>query len=171
MNTTHYTYLTSPLGELILLAQDDRLCGLYFGENTELVSQRPRTYEDSSSPVLKETVTQLSAYFAGELTTFDIPVHLSGTTFQGQVWQALSSIPYGTTVSYLHVAQHIGRSAAIRAVGQANGKNPISIIYPCHRVIGSNGTLTGYGGGIARKQWLLQHEKRHRPGPRQTTLF
>src|SRR5262249_7022034 len=97
-------------------------------------------------------------FFAGELRTFDLPLGMHGTPFQKQVWQGLLTIPYGTTMSYAQLAARIGRPGASRAVGAANGKNPIGIIVPCHRVIGANGTLTGYGGGLDRKQWLLTHE-------------
>ena len=101
---------------------------------------------------------QLDAYFAGELQTFDLPLHMAGTPFQKQVWQGLLTIPYGTTISYAELARRIGRPGASRAVGAANGRNPIGIIVPCHRVIGANGTLTGYGGGLDRKEWLIAHE-------------
>ena len=101
---------------------------------------------------------QLEAFFAGELQAFDLPLRLSGTPFQNQVWQGLLTIPYGTTMSYAELAARIGRPGASRAVGAANGRNPIGIIVPCHRVIGANGSLTGYGGGLDRKDWLISHE-------------
>jgi methylated-DNA-[protein]-cysteine S-methyltransferase len=101
----------------------------------------------------------ISNYFAGELTAIDIlPVQTGGTPFQREVWRALRNIPCGTTVSYAKLAEQIGRAAAVRAVGLANGSNPVGVVVPCHRVIGANGSLTGYGGGIARKSWLLEHE-------------
>ena len=101
---------------------------------------------------------QLRAYFAGELLEFELPLRMKGTEFQRLVWKELTNIPFGTTISYAEQARRIGRPGAARAVGAANGRNPISIVVPCHRVIGANGTLTGYGGGLDRKQWLLDHE-------------
>jgi methylated-DNA-[protein]-cysteine S-methyltransferase len=105
---------------------------------------------------------QLAAYFAGELTEFDVPLHMVGTDFQRRVWQGLCQIPFGETWSYVELAGKVGNIKACRAVGLANGRNPISIIVPCHRVIGADGTLTGYGGGLDRKAWLLGHERRVR---------
>jgi methylated-DNA-[protein]-cysteine S-methyltransferase len=101
---------------------------------------------------------QLEAFFGGELQTFKLPLRMTGTPFQKQVWQGLLEIPYGTTISYATLATQIGRPGASRAVGAANGRNPIGIIVPCHRVIGADGTLTGYGGGLDRKEWLISHE-------------
>lgn len=108
----------------------------------------------------QRAVDQLVEYFQGNRKTFDIPLALRGTEFQLAVWNELLRVPYGDTITYAELARRIGRPAAIRAVGAANGANPIPVIVPCHRVIGSNGTLTGYGGGIERKQWLLAHEGR-----------
>ena len=107
---------------------------------------------------LRVACEQLDAYFEGDLRTFELPLHMVGTLFQKQVWEGLLTIPYGTTISYAELAHRIGRPGASRAVGAANGRNPIGIIVPCHRVIGANGTLTGYGGGLDRKEWLLSHE-------------
>jgi methylated-DNA-[protein]-cysteine S-methyltransferase len=109
-------------------------------------------------PVLTAARRQLDAYFAGKLTEFDLPLAPAGTVFQTGVWDELQRIPYGTTISYAELAGRVGRPGHFRAVGSANGRNPISIIVPCHRVLGSNGSLTGYGGGIDRKRWLLDHE-------------
>ncbi|MGH9061287.1 MAG: methylated-DNA--[protein]-cysteine S-methyltransferase, partial [Acidimicrobiales bacterium] len=108
-----------------------------------------------------EAVAQLDAYFAGTLTRFDLPLRMQGTAFQRQVWSALCEIPYGQTWSYGQLADRIGNSKACRAVGLANGRNPVSIVVPCHRVIGADGSLTGYGGGVDRKAWLLGHERAH----------
>lgn len=108
--------------------------------------------------ITEEACSQLSAYFAKTRHEFDLPIEVKGTEFQTSVWKALQSIPYGQTVSYLDIAKHIGNPKAVRAVGLANGKNPIAIVVPCHRVIGSNKTLTGYAGGLARKQFLLNLE-------------
>ena len=116
---------------------------------------------------LKEAAVQLQAYFNGELQEFSIPLNPAGTDFQKKVWQALLEIPFGTTCSYLQLAEKLGNVKAIRAVAAANGKNPLWVVIPCHRVIGSNGSLTGYAGGLWRKKWLLDHEK----PPIQQSLF
>jgi methylated-DNA-[protein]-cysteine S-methyltransferase len=108
--------------------------------------------------LLDEARRQLVAYFAGRLKVFDLPLAPNGTEFQRRVWSALTKIPFGATTSYAQLARRVGNEAAVRAVGAANGRNPIPIIVPCHRVIGSNGSLTGFGGGLPRKQWLLRHE-------------
>lgn len=114
--------------------------------------------EGAPNGITEEACSQLSAYFAKTRHEFDLPIDVKGTEFQTSVWTALQSIPYGQTVSYLDIAKHIGNPKAVRAVGLANGKNPIAIVVPCHRVIGSNKTLTGYAGGLARKQFLLNLE-------------
>jgi methylated-DNA-[protein]-cysteine S-methyltransferase len=117
--------------------------------------------EDGTVAPLAETVRQLAEYFAGARRAFDLPMRLKGTAFQQRVWRELTEIPYGETWSYGQLAQRINKPSASRAVGLANGRNPISILVPCHRVIGANGSLTGYGGGLERKQWLLAHEGLH----------
>ena len=119
--------------------------------------------------MFSDVVDQLAAYFAGELTEFDVPLDFAGSAFQQRVWNALRTIPYGETRSYGQIANEIGATGAARAVGLANGRNPIAIIVPCHRVIGAAGSLTGYGGGLDRKRTLLQLEKRRMPG--HLTLF
>ncbi|RME78809.1 MAG: methylated-DNA--[protein]-cysteine S-methyltransferase, partial [Chloroflexi bacterium] len=121
-------------------------------------------------PLLQECIRQLEEYFAGQRQEFSLPLAPQGTAFQQQVWQYLLTIPFGKTVSYGDVARGIGSEKAVRAVGAANGRNPIPIIIPCHRVVGSNGTLTGYGGGLWRKKWLLEHEIRQTT-PQQMTMF
>ena len=113
------------------------------------------------TPLLEECVRQLEAYFAGTLQCFDLPLHLEGTAFRVKVWQALQAIPYGETRSYGQLAAMVGNPRASRAVGGANHHNPISIIVPCHRVIGADGSLTGYGSGLDMKAWLLEHERKH----------
>jgi methylated-DNA-[protein]-cysteine S-methyltransferase len=118
--------------------------------------------EDPAHPVLLETIRQLTEYFHGLRRIFDLPLDFQGTDFQRQVWSSLLSIPFGETRSYLDVARALGNPAAVRAVGAANGRNPISIIAPCHRVIGTNGGLTGFGGGLQAKAWLLAHESPQR---------
>ena len=151
-----YTYINSPLDTLLLVSNGDALVGLYM----DTYRYDPQTNSDwkKSETEFKEVKKQLRAYFARELQDFDLPILMYGTEFQRKAWQALQKIPYGKTVSYLDQAKAIKSPKAVRAIGLANGKNPISIIVPCHRVIGSNGKLTGYGGGIERKRWLLEHE-------------
>jgi methylated-DNA-[protein]-cysteine S-methyltransferase len=157
-----YTVLDSPLGPLTLVGEGTALTGLFMEQ------QRHRPDQDRfgervhpGSPPFDRVAAQLTEYFAGERDEFDLPLRLSGTPFQRIVWQALREIRYGETVSYGELAERIGRPSAARAVGLANGKNPISIIVPCHRVIGSSGNLTGYGGGIERKRHLLAFERNH----------
>ncbi|NET31522.1 MAG: methylated-DNA--[protein]-cysteine S-methyltransferase [Cyanothece sp. SIO1E1] len=154
----YFTFYESPIQTLRLVSDGRSLIGLYMrSEKHHLVPQSDWVEADTTAPFL-EAKQQLTAYFAGSLTTFELPLQLQGTPFQQQVWAALKTIPYGITLSYGELAQQIGKPNASRAVGLANGRNPVSIIVPCHRVIGANGKLTGYGGGIERKQWLLNHE-------------
>ena len=160
--TTYYTNLTSPIGELLLTGDGDALTGVWMQDAK--YPPRPVSGSRKDSSVFKKACQQFAAYFAGELTDFDLPLSLAGTEFQQRVWNRLCEIPYGKTWSYAQLAEKIGNPKASRAVGLANGRNPIPIIVPCHRVIGANGTLTGYGGGLPRKQWLLAHEQRHRAG-------
>lgn len=156
--------IPSPLGPLRLFAHADELVAVYLPEGDE-VPDAPV----GDTPVLGETARQLDEYFAGKRRDFTLPLAPRGTGFQQIVWRALTQIPFGVTRSYGELARTIGRPSASRAVGAANGKNPISIIVPCHRVIGANGALTGYGGGLAAKQWLLAHEARFTP-PLQPSL-
>ena len=150
--------IDSPLGPLKLVASDRGLAAiLWHDENAGVLSSSP--VEDPDHPVLVETERQLRAYFAGKLRRFSLPLDFQGTAFQQSVWQALLTIPFGATRSYAEIARQIGRPQAVRAVGAANGRNPISIVAPCHRVIGSNGALTGYAGGLAAKQHLLGLER------------
>ena len=147
----------SPIGELLLVGDGQALTGLY------LIPDRPpapaiRADAPRDPDALRPAAEQLEAYFAGELTAFDLPLAPSGTPFQRAVWDALLTIPYGETVSYGEIARQIGDPSAVRAVGTANGRNPISIVIPCHRVIGADGSLTGYGGGLERKRALLALE-------------
>jgi methylated-DNA-[protein]-cysteine S-methyltransferase len=154
----YFTVCESPIQSLRLVSDGRSLMGLYMmSEKHQFASQSDWVEDDSVAP-FPEAKQQLAAYFSGTLTQFDLPLLMQGTTFQQSVWEALKTIPYGTTLSYGELAQQIGQPKASRAVGLANGQNPISIVVPCHRVIGANGKLTGYGGGIERKQWLLNHE-------------
>jgi methylated-DNA-[protein]-cysteine S-methyltransferase len=153
------TVYESPIQTLRLVSDGRSLMGLYMMSEKHLLTPQGDWVEDESVAPFPETKQQLSAYFAGPLTEFELPLQMQGTLFQQRIWEALKTIPYGTTMSYGELAQQIGQPKASRAVGLANGRNPISIIVPCHRVIGANGKLTGYGGGIERKQWLLNHER------------
>ena len=146
-----YSHFDSPIGRLIAGADDGGLFLLGFHLRHEPTA--------SKNAVLEETERQLSEYFSGQRQHFDIPLTLAGTEFQRTVWNSLLQIPYGTTRSYGQQAETIGMRDAVRAVGAANGENPIAIVIPCHRVIGSDGKLTGYGGGLWRKKWLLEHEQ------------
>lgn len=156
-STRVHTVVDSPYGPLTLVAADGVLCGLYMLGHRHQPPEETFGARDDSGP-FPEAVRQLTAYFAGEATDFDLPLRLEGTPFQQRVWDELRRIPYGETISYGELAARIGSPSASRAVGLANGKNPISIIVPCHRVIGANGSLTGYGGGLDRKRQLLAFE-------------
>lgn len=157
---TYYTLLPSLLGDLLLTSNGTHLTGLYMPPHKWAPSLGDHWVRDD--PWFAPATAQLAAYFAGDLTSFDLPLAPSGTPFQMRVWEALRAIPYGQTASYGQVAARIGQPTASRAVGLANGRNPISIIVPCHRVIGASGSLTGYGGGLDRKQVLLALESRGR---------
>lgn len=156
--TTYIHTMPSPLGELTLLSDGNALTGLYMPS-----PKSPPHVDDTAKRdegPLRPAVQQLEAFFAGELMAFDLAVAASGTAFQQRVWTALREIPYGQTRSYRDIAERIGAPKAVRAVGLANGRNPVSIVVPCHRVVGANGSLTGYGGGLHNKQLLLDLEKR-----------
>lgn len=154
-----HTYLPSPLGELLAARDEHGLTALYLptGKHASIV-QAPGERDNSA---FDDVRLQLAEYFAGARREFVLPLNARGSAFQLRVWTALRQIPYGETASYGHTAAAIGAPTAARAVGLANGQNPISIIVPCHRVIGANGALTGYGGGIEAKRWLLAHEASH----------
>jgi methylated-DNA-[protein]-cysteine S-methyltransferase len=144
----------TPVGRLSLFADGGVLVGLHFPEGVPAVPAR----DGAGDPVLDRARAELDEYFAGRRTSFDFPLDPRGTAFQRTVWEALRAIPFGRTRSYGDLAAAIGRPKASRAVGAANGQNPIAIVIPCHRVIGADGSLTGYGGGMPRKEWLLSHE-------------
>lgn len=151
--TIFYAYHTTPIGKLLLAGDGEYLNVLGF-PNGKMQKRHEKDWLKDASP-FKEASFQLDSYFAGELEEFDLPLLPRGTPFQESVWQALSEIPYGETWSYGQLAKHIGKPKASRAVGAANGMNPIPVIIPCHRVIGSSGKLTGFGGGLETKQYLL----------------
>ncbi|MCZ4371732.1 methylated-DNA--[protein]-cysteine S-methyltransferase [Vibrio diazotrophicus] len=153
----YYTYYQSPHGQMTIQANDKGLLGAWF----EIQTTQPQdlgAYSDDHA-ILNQAKIQLEEYFSGRRTQFDLPLAAKGTDFQQSVWQALCKIPYGETWSYQQLADEIGNPKAVRAVGLANGKNPISVIVPCHRVIGKNGKLTGYAGGVETKEKLLQLER------------
>jgi len=154
--TMNKLILPSPVGPLTLVSDQGQLVGCYFS-NSESTSQNldPPHYDGTSNVVLRTAASELELFFARRLQRFTVPVAPSGTEFQRTVWKALQKIPYGKTLSYGELARQLGKPNAMRAVGAANSKNPISIIIPCHRVIGADGSLTGFGGGLARKQFLL----------------
>ena len=152
----HVWHIGSPVGDLTLTEEEGALTGLYFGRLS-------RPGEAGPTALLEEAARQLREYFAGQRREFDLPLCLRGTAFQMQVWQALQAIPYGEVRTYGEIARAIGKPKACRAVGMANHKNPISIIVPCHRVVGADGSLTGYGGGLAAKEFLLALEQGGRP--------
>ncbi|HEX4226173.1 MAG TPA: methylated-DNA--[protein]-cysteine S-methyltransferase [Pseudonocardiaceae bacterium] len=164
MNRTHRV-IESPMGPLTLVATDGVLAGLYMDQQRHRPPEE--TFGDFDDEPFEAVRAQLAEYFAGERTDFDLPLAMAGTEFQRTVWAALREIPYGETISYGQLADRIGKPNASRAVGLANGRNPIGIIVPCHRVVGSTGDLTGYGGGIERKRSLLAFEK----GAGQLTLM
>jgi methylated-DNA-[protein]-cysteine S-methyltransferase len=155
-----HTVLDSPIGPLTLVAEDGALTALLMEVNRHGPRNPDRGRRHDA--VFGAAAEQLQAYFAGELTEFDLPLAPEGTAFQQRVWEALRQIPYGETRSYGQIATSLGTPGASRAVGLANGHNPISIVVPCHRVIGADGSLTGYGGGLERNQYLLDHERRVR---------
>jgi len=154
--TLYYTTSPSPLGELLLLSNGQALVGLYL--EADRYRPTPAASWRREPDRFRSACEQLAAYFAGTRRAFTLPLAPRGTAFQLQVWQALLEIPYGATARYGQLARRLGRAQASRAVGAANARNPISIIVPCHRVIGSNGALTGYAAGIESKRWLLDHE-------------
>ena len=153
----------SPIGELTVAARGSKVCLVHFGPDSEQVRRALTSwYPDHAIELAADpggVVAVLQRYFAGDLASLDeVDVELHGTDFQQRVWQALRSVAAGTTSSYAEQARKVGAPAAVRAVGAANGANPVAVVLPCHRIIGSNGTLTGYGGGLDRKRWLLNHE-------------
>lgn len=145
----------SPIGKIEIIGTQDAITSILFSEENKMVN----FLQEETPQVLRECYNQLDEYFKGSRREFTFPYQFEGTGFQRTVWEALKEIPYAETGSYKHIALSIGNEKAIRAVGSANGKNKLSIVIPCHRIIGSNGTLTGYAGGLWRKEWLLQHEK------------
>ena len=161
MNTIRFSEMESPLGLLRLRGTERGLTGLFMENHRHGPEANDQSHWQRDDVLFNEARIQLSDYFSGRRTTFNLTIDrdaLGGTPFQRRVWSELMKIPFGVTISYGELAARIGNREAVRAVGLANGRNPISIIVPCHRVIGANGTLTGYGGGLERKRWLLELE-------------
>ncbi len=159
-------FYPSPMGNILIECTDDLITALLFEkENDKLQSKEVVIKEPTPQhTLLNKCLLQLHEYFEGSRKEFHLPVQQNGTAFQQKIWTALMQIPYGKTISYLELSKRTGDAKAIRAVGTTNGKNQLSIVVPCHRIIGSNGTLTGYGGGLWRKQWLLEHEAKFEHG-------
>ncbi len=154
---TNHGRVSSPIGTLLVLTTGDALSGLYVADHER--APQPPIDSNEGGPFVDMVCAQITEYFEGSRTEFDLPLYLEGTEFQRRVWQALLEVPFGRTASYLDIAVTLGKPTAVRAVGLANGSNPVSIVVPCHRVVGSNGSLTGYGWGTERKRWLLDFER------------
>lgn len=169
--TLRFTTMPSPVGDLTLVASDTGLTAILWQNDDPERVRLGAMIEDRDDPILDLAARELAGYFAGTLTRFTVPLDFRGTEFQKSVWAALLTIPFGETRSYGEIARQIGRPTASRAVGAANGRNPISIIAPCHRVIGSNGALTGFAGGLAAKALLLGIEGHAAPAGEQDSLF
>jgi len=155
---SYFATTASPIGELRLFSNEAALTA---------IAMEPQFHASPSEAtrapelgVLRETAQQLAAYFAGELTSFDLPLAAAGTSFQRRVWEALCEVPFGATQTYTEIAQRVGAPRAARAVGAANGRNPIAIVVPCHRIVGARGALVGYAGGLEHKGFLLEHERK-----------
>jgi methylated-DNA-[protein]-cysteine S-methyltransferase len=155
-----YDYYDSPCGRMLLVADGEALCGAYFVGQKHMRETDADWVRDSSAAVIARTKRQLDEYFRGERTAFDVPLAATGTPFQRAVWKAIAGVGFGRTISYGELARRAGRPGSARAAGAATGRNPIGIIVPCHRIVGSNGALTGYAGGLAKKRALLALETR-----------
>lgn len=167
--STYYTHTDSPVGTLLLVASDSALIMLHIVAGKYVPTVGANWIARAEHPLLARAIAELGEYFAGTRRDFRVPLAPQGTPFQQRVWHALCRIPFGETRSYLQQAKMLGEPGAVRAVGAANGRNPIGIIIPCHRVIGADGSLTGYAGGLAQKEFLLRHEGAL-PGARQAQL-
>jgi methylated-DNA-[protein]-cysteine S-methyltransferase len=157
----YYSHYSSPVGDLMLVGDGTSLQAVRFDKGGDSIAPKPDWMRRNAA--FLQVKKQLDAYFSGQLTCFSVPLSPAGTEFQLRVWRALQEIPYGKTCSYLDIAKAVGDPKATRAVGSANGQNPIPIIIPCHRVIGQDGSLTGFGGGLARKRFLLALEQENIP--------
>ena len=157
MTDLTYTRMPTPVGDLLISTDGQDIQHILFDDGAAAEKLQQHATQ-GAHPILQFAEAQLAEYFAGTRDAFDLPLNAVGTAFQQRVWNALSTIPFGQTWDYAQLAHAIGQPIAARAVGMANGRNPLSIVVPCHRVIGKNGTLTGYAGGLSRKEWLLKHE-------------
>jgi methylated-DNA-[protein]-cysteine S-methyltransferase len=155
---THYATIQSPIGELLLVADDSALTGVYFAGRDHVPFESKGWTLNAGHPVLKKAAQQLKEYFAGKRTTFSLPLRLAGTRFQERIWRQIARIPYGTTISYTELAKRAEAPHAVRPAGTTTGRNPVSIVIPCHRVVGKNGSMCGFAGGLERKQYLLNLE-------------
>lgn len=153
----HQRIVPTPIGPLRLLASARALVGVYFPDHA--AASAPEAPTRREHPILEQAATELREYFAGRRTHFDTPIEAAGTAFQQAVWAGLRTIEIGAVISYAELGRRIGRRGAARAIGAANARNPLSVFVPCHRVVGSDGSLTGYAGNLTRKQWLLEHER------------
>jgi methylated-DNA-[protein]-cysteine S-methyltransferase len=154
----YYDHIESPCGRMLLVARDDALTGVYFEGQKYDSSVQPEWIRDPDHHVVRQTRAELTEYFAGARKRFDVPLAAEGTSFQEAVWKAISTVPFGTTITYAELARRAGVPGSARAAGAATGRNPLTIIVPCHRIVGSNGALTGYAGGLDRKRALLALE-------------
>ena len=150
--------MQSPIGELLLVADESAFTGVYYAGRKHIPAIHKNWKTDWKNPILKEAVAQLKDYFAGKRDEFDLPLRMTGTGFQEKVWKEIARIPFGETLTYSELARRVGSPTAIRAAGASTGRNPMSIIVPCHRVVGKNGSLTGFAGGLERKRHLLKLE-------------
>ncbi|HZQ47794.1 MAG TPA: methylated-DNA--[protein]-cysteine S-methyltransferase [Verrucomicrobiae bacterium] len=156
---THYSIVKSPIGDLMLVADASALTGLYFAGCDHIPAASQRWTRNAQHPVLQRAAKQLREYFAGKRTTFSLPLGLVGTDFQEKIWRQIALIPYGKTITYSDLARRVGATQAVRAAGTSTGRNPLSIVIPCHRVVGKNGSLCGFAGGLDKKHQLLEFEK------------
>lgn len=172
------TSFQTPIGMMRVIADDDGICvfDFQYRRMMDSIVERVKKYknvgiEEGTHPYIEQLIEQIGAYFSGTRKAFDLPLQLLGTEFQQRVWRGLMEVPYGMTRSYKQQSLFLGDEKAIRAVARANGENGIAIIIPCHRIIGTNGTLVGYGGGLHRKNWLLEHERKYSGLSMQPSLF
>ncbi len=156
----YYSRFSSPVGALHLISNGDKLVALTFNNSWKEFSAKYPLLKNKKDKILRQAELELSEYFSGKRMSFTVPVDYSGTEFQNKAWKSLQKIPFGKTISYGEQAANISNPKAVRAIGRANGQNPICIVIPCHRVIGKDGSLTGFGGGIKIKEFLLNHESR-----------
>jgi methylated-DNA-[protein]-cysteine S-methyltransferase len=163
MAMTYYAIAKSPIDDLLLVTDGSALTGVYFVQGNHIQAMKRRWMLQPNHPVLQEAAKQLREYFTGKRNTFSLPLRLAGTDFQKKIWREIARIPYGETVTYSDLAERAGAPRAVRAAGMSTGQNPVSIIIPCHRVIGKSGSLVGFGGGLKRKRYLLDLENAEAP--------